>query len=148
MFVVYGSILITSGTVIQRPMPLCIDNDLPSTVLRFGSSDANEIAFSVHCNSCAAMNTANELLHMWIMTTHPEIVHSYECYADSVPFQPISLDCDVPISPSTMNINQLSSVVIYKTRYQKVDGSMLTLSFGLGEHILVNAIVRLHTFKE
>ena len=46
IFVVYGSTLNTSGNVIPRPMPLCIDNDLPSTVLCFGSSNENEIAFS------------------------------------------------------------------------------------------------------
>ena len=62
MFVVYGSILNTSGKVVPRPMPLHIDNNSPSTVICFGSSDANEIAFSVHCNSCAVMNTANTLL--------------------------------------------------------------------------------------
>ena len=60
-------------------MSLPVDNNIPLTVLRFGSLDEHEIAFVVHCDSCAAMNTDNELLHMWIMTTYPQIDHKYEC---------------------------------------------------------------------
>ena len=148
LFVVYGSVLNVSGNVIARKMPLSIDNDLPSTVLRFGSSDKNEIAFAVHCDSCAAMNTANELLHMWIMTTYPEIVLKYERYDDVVAFQPITLDCAIPTSNAEKDKGKLSSVVTYKTRYHKEDGTMMTLSFGLGEDILVNAIIGLPTFRE
>ena len=42
----------------------------------------------------------------------------------------------------------MSSVVTYKIRYQKKYGTMMTLSFGLGEQILVNAIIGLPTFRE
>ena len=94
------------------------------------------------------MNTANELLHMWIMTTYPEIVLKYERYDDVVAFQPITLDCAIPTSNAEKDKGKLSSVVTYKTRYHKEDGTMMTLSFGLGEDILVNAIIGLPTFRE
>lgn len=129
-------------------MPLSVDNGLPSTVLRFGSSDENEISFAVHCDSCAAMNTANELLHVWIMTTYLEIVQKYERYDDVAAFQPIILDCAIPTSDAEKSKGKLSSVFTYKTRYNKKDGIMMTLSFGLGEDILVNAIIILPTFRE
>ena len=129
-------------------MPLSLDNNLPLSVFRFSSSNKNEVAFSVHCDSCAAMNTTNELLHMWIMTTCPEIVAGYERYDDINAFQLIILDCAVPASNIKKEAGKLSSVVTYKTRYTKKDGSMMTLSFGLGESISVNAIIDLPTFQE
>ena len=72
MFVISGPILKASGGLIPHSMPLCVDNDLHLIVLRFGSTDDNAISFSVHCDSCAAMNMVNEQLHMWIMKNHPD----------------------------------------------------------------------------
>ena len=69
---------------------------------------------------------------MWIMTTYPEIVASYERYDDDKPFQPITLDCIVPSSAAEKDSSKLSAVVTYKTRYTDVEGDMVLLSFGLG----------------
>ena len=95
-------------------MPLFLDNDLPSIVLRFGSSDENEVAFSVHCDSCAAMNTSNELLHIWIMTIYREIVAEYERYDDANAFQPITFDCAVPTLTIKKEARKISSVITTK----------------------------------
>ncbi len=38
------------------------------------TNTANKIDFSCHMETCAAMNTANLLLHQWIITTYPDIV--------------------------------------------------------------------------
>ena len=128
-------------------MPLSLDNNIPSTVIRFGASDDNEVAFSCHLDSCAAMNTGNSLLHMWIMTTYPEIIASYERYDDDEPFQPITLYCEVPSSAAEKDTSKLSAVVTYKTRYTDVNGDMVLLSFCLGEAISMNAIIRLPTLR-
>ena len=129
-------------------MPLSLDNGLPAAVLQFGTNDMDSIEFSCHFDSCAAMNTANLLLHQWIMTTYPHIVHSYEQFDDNVPFQPIELDCAIPNAESKQNCNRLTAVVTYITNYRKPDGSNMKLSFGLGESISVNAIIGLPTLKE
>ena len=90
------------------------------------------------------MNKANELLHMRIMTTYPQIIYRYERYDDVAVFQPITLGCAVPTSDTEKETDKLSSVVTYKTRYHK----KMTLSFGLGKKILVNTIIDILTFKE
>ena len=59
-----GSIFKTSATPKFRQMSLSLDNNLPSTVIIFGTSDDNEVAFSCHLDSCATMNTGNSLLHV------------------------------------------------------------------------------------
>ena len=54
----------------------------------------------------------------------------------------------MPTSQDKKEANTLSFVVTYKTRYQKKEGIMITLSSGLGERIVVNAIISLPTFRE
>lgn len=98
----------------SRQMALSLDNNLPSTVLRFGSNDENEVAFSVHYDRYASMNTANELLHIWIITLYPEIVVSYELYDDANSFHTITLDCDVSTSNSLKEVENLIAVIVYK----------------------------------
>ena len=94
------------------------------------------------------MNTANLILHQWIMTTYPAIVANYEQFDDVNPFKPIELDCAVPSADAEAIANQLTAVVAYKTRYQKEDGTPVTLSFGLGTAIKVNVIIGLPTFRK
>ena len=79
-------------------MPISIDNNLPSSVLRYGYMDENEIALSRYLDSYAVMNTVKSLLHMWIMTTYPETLAIYEHDNDSITFQPTTLDCAIPSS--------------------------------------------------
>ena len=94
------------------------------------------------------MNTANLTLHQWIMTTYPAIVDSYEQFDDATPFQPIGLDCAVPSADTNAIGNQLTAVVMYKTRYRDENGAPVTLSFGLGKAIKINAIIGLPTIKK
>ena len=128
-------------------MTLYLDNNLPSTVIIFGTSDNNKVVFSCHLDSCTAMNTGNSLLHMWIMTTYPDIVASYERYNDNEPFQPTTLDCVVPSLAAEKDASKLSTVVTYKIRYTDVNGDMVLLTFGLGEDISVNVILGLPTLR-
>ena len=75
LWVLLGQIL---STGVVRAMPLALDNDLPAVELQFGSSDDDEICFCCHLDICAAMNTGNLLLHMWIMTKFPYLVSNFE----------------------------------------------------------------------
>ena len=129
-------------------MPLALDNGLPAAVLRFGTSVENEIPFSCHLDSYTAMNTGSLYLHQWIMTRHPHLVEKYEQFDDAHPFRSIMLDCIVPQSKAEKTTGKLTTVVTYKTWYVDNDGNILTLSFGLGVSIIVNAIVGLPIFRK
>ena len=135
IMVVIGSLLATSPSENLRKMPLSLDNNLPAAVLRFGNNAEDEVAFTCHLDSCAAMNTANLTLHQWIMTTYPAIVDSYEQFDDVTPFQPIGLDCDVPSVDTNAIANQLTAVAAYKTHYRDENGAPVTLSFGVAQGI-------------
>ena len=110
-----GSIFNTTATPLLRKISLSLNNKLLSAVIRFGTSEESEIAFSCHLDSCAAMNTENSLLHMWIMTIYPEIVASCERYDDDKLFQTITLDYVYPLSAADKDASKLFAVVSYKT---------------------------------
>ena len=87
------------------------------------------------------------LLHQWIITSYPGIVHSYVQYNDTKSFHSLSLDCAVPTSIDNEHSNKLTAVVTYYTRYKLQDGTNATISFGLGKHVQVNAIIGLPTIR-
>ena len=148
LWMLVGTILSTANASPLRHMPLSSDNGLPSAVFRFGSTDKNEIPISCHIDSSAAMNIANLLIHMWIITISPEIVHIYEHHSDVNPFQPILLYCAIPTADAALDKNKLTAVITYYTRYVDCDGNKLKLSFGIAESIAVNAIIGLPTIWE
>ena len=94
------------------------------------------------------MNAANLLLHQWIITTYPSIVLSYEQFDDSNAFCSLGLDCVVPSADADKVEKKLTAVVTYKTRYTDNYGKPITLSFGLGKAIKMNAIIGLPIFKQ
>ena len=87
------------------------------------------------------------LLHKWIITTYPGIVHSYVQYGDTDSFHPLTLDCTVPTSIDKEHLNKLTTVVTYYTHYKILDGTYATISFGLSKHVQVNAIIGIHTIQ-
>ena len=135
------TLLDVASTPDLRAMPLLLDNGFPAAVLRFGATSEDEILFACHLDSCAAMNTGSLHLHQWIMKKYPHLVESFEQFNDHPPFRPITLDCAVPVSEAQKTTWKLTAVVTYKTRYVDNKGKKLTLSFGLGASIRVNAII-------
>lgn len=127
-----------------RHMPLDLDNALPGITLEFGN-----VAFLCHVDSCAAMSTGNSLIHMWIMSKHPEIVVDYGEYNDLEPFEPLSLRCavdngkDNESSTAKKDLKDcLTKYVTYRTNYT-LNGKPATVTFGLGDNISVKSIVGL-----
>ena len=131
-----------------RHMPLDLDNGLPAIEFRFGNCIDDEICFLCHIDTCAAMNTGNLLVHQWIMTKHPYIVSSYEQFDDENPFDPLSLSCAVTMDEISATYGKLTAVVTYHTQYKDLEGNPITLSFGLGASVAVNAIVGLPTIRK
>ena len=100
LFVYSASLLSITQSNTIHPMPLLVDNGLPSISLRFGTSDDNEINFRCHLDLCAGMNTGNMLLHMWLITEYPhDAVVSFEKSYDRNAFVPLGLDTVIPLLP-------------------------------------------------
>ena len=74
--ILYGNILLTAPTLLQRQIPIPIDNHLPAIIIQFGSCAADAVEFTCHVDSCAGMNTGSLLLHQWMITNY---VSCYYC---------------------------------------------------------------------
>ena len=130
-----------------RVMPLSLDNVLQAVVFRFGTILEDGIPFVCHHDSCAAMNTVSLHLYQWIMTKYLHLVKSFEQFDNPNPFWSITLDFVVSVSEAEKTTGKLTAAVTYETRYVDNKGKKLTLSFGLGASIRVNAIIGLPTFR-
>ena len=146
-FVTSGQLLATTPSS-MCPIPLKVDNNMPAIELRFGTSTTDGVQFLCHLDTCGGMNTGSLLLHQWLMTNHPSIVHKYEEYRDPEPFEPLSLDGAVP-NPTSNNVsNKLTSVVTYRTRYTSNENKPVIMSIGLGESIQVNCSPILYSYDK
>ena len=76
LWVILGAVLNTTALLALCLMPLSLDKILIVAVFRFGSSDDQQVPLSCHLDSCTSMHICSLLLHMWIITAYPEIVHS------------------------------------------------------------------------
>lgn len=129
-------------------MPITIDNGLPAVALRFGSTDDDEVNFKVSIDSCAGLNIGNLRLHQWVATTFPHIVQEWIEFDDKEKFEPLSLNCAVEdIKTVENNAGKLTAMVTYFTRYTDSCSRPVTISFGLGRDVAVNAIVGKPTLK-
>ena len=97
----------------------------------------------------AALNTGQLVYHQSLKTKRPDVIHSYEEFNGTNPFDPIKL-CGAISDPSTYDTEKhgiLSAVIRYKTPFT-VDGRAYTIAFALGRDVTVNSIIGLPTITE
>ena len=82
-----------SVAIQTRMVPLELDNSLTTIPFLFRTSDADEVTFFTHADSCAAINIGNIALQQWIITTKPDIVHNYIQFDEKYLFYPIIFNC-------------------------------------------------------
>ena len=75
-------------------------------------------------------------------------MESYKHFNDAQSFHPIESDCAVSNSESNKNCNKLTAVVTYKALHFNSADKKMTISFGLGKSVSVNAIIGLPTLRE
>ena len=92
------------------------------------------------------MNTGNLLVNQWLMTKYPEIVHSYEQFDDSNPFETIMLEGALNVELAKyFEAGKLTDTMTYITRYNHYNGEPVCITFVLGETVSVNSIIEFPT---
>ena len=123
-------------------MPIASDNNLPHMSLLLGS-DRKGPSLSVLYDTGAALTSGYLPHHQHIRRTCPSLVHSYEEFDGSNPFDPIKLEGAISTAaeynPQTHGV--LSAVIRYFTPYQDREGKQLLLPVALGNHMAVNTIL-------
>ena len=131
------------------PMPLNIDMGFPIITWDLGSasSPSSPITLRSLFDSCGCANVGRLDYHLWIISQRPDIVAEFRFHDSHHPFDPVSLD-GVVSQPSDLHAAEarhglLTAIVRYWTPYQMPDGSPMTISFGLGEHVSTNTLTGL-----
>jgi hypothetical protein len=127
-----------------KPFPIRIDNLMPAITLDLGVPPDPSVSLVCLYDTCAAVCSGNLLFHQWVITTFPELVHSYEQFDDSNPFEAIKLVGALkdPAEFDVASHGQLTAVVRYHLPYVTIpDDSATVLCIALGADVSVNTIL-------
>ena len=131
-----------------RRMPITSRNELPH--IRFPIGNANSDG-SLHnlFDTGAALNTGLLSYHQSLKKIRPELIHSYEEFNGTNPFDPIKLCGALKDTSdySTATHGILSAVIRYKTPFV-INGKKITISYALGKDVAVNSILGIPTITE
>ena len=85
----------------KRPMPISINNGLPTIYMQLGLREAKPdmaveklgslLMLGGTYDTGSSMNLGNAAFHLWIMENRPGVIASYESFDDKNPFEPIKL---------------------------------------------------------
>lgn len=127
-----------------KPFPIRINNLMPAITFDLGTPPAPSVSLVCLYDTCAAVCSGNLLFHQWVITTYPELVHSFEQFDDSNPFEAIKLVGALK-DPAEFDVaahGQLTAVVRYHLPYLTVpDESTAVLCLALGADVSVNTIL-------
>jgi hypothetical protein len=127
-----------------KPFPIRIDNLMPAITFDLGTPPAPSVSLVCLYDTCAAVCSGNLLFHQWVITTYPELVHSFEQFDDSNPFEAIKLVGALkdPAEFDVASHGQLTAVVRYHLPYLTIpDDSTAVLCIALGADVSVNTIL-------
>jgi len=146
LFTVFVKILQQSAANRPRlaPFPIRINNLLPAITIELGPSLPSTVSLVCLYDTCAAVCSGNLLFHQWVITSYPDLVHSFEQFDDSNPFEPIKLVGAItdPADFDVATHGQLTAVVRYHLPYTVApSGAPTVLCIALGADVAVNTIL-------
>ncbi len=126
-----------------QPFPIRIDNKMPAITFCLGKSPDDSVSLVCLYDTCAALSTGNLLFHQWVVTTFPELVHSFVQFDDANPFEAIKLVGAVkdPADFDEETHGKLTAVVRYNLPYTDNDSHPIALCIALGADVSVNTIL-------
>lgn len=135
-----------------KPFLIQVNHSMPAITFRLGTSLEANTAISLVClyDTCAAICSGNLLFHQWVVTTYPDLVHLFEPFDDSNPFEAIKL---IGAVKDTASYNEdthgrLTAMVRYFLPYTDSTSHPTVLCIALGADISVNAILGWPTIED
>jgi hypothetical protein len=131
-----------------RRLPITTQNELPHIRFPIGGTTTDGSLLNLF-DTGAALNTGQLHYHLSLKNKRPDLIHSYEEFNGTNPFDPIKL-CGAITDPSTYDTGKhgvLSAVIRYKTPFY-VKGIPCTIAYALGKDVSVNSILGIPTITE
>jgi hypothetical protein len=142
---IFVKIFQQSATASSRlaPFPIHINNLMPAITVDLGIPLTPLCPLCVS-DTCAAVCSGNLLFHHGVITTYPDLIHSFEQFNDANPFKPIKLigAFKNPADFDAATHGQLTAVVCYHLPYRIVpSGELPVLCIALRADVAVNTIL-------
>jgi hypothetical protein len=126
-----------------KPFPIQVNNSMPAITFQLGTSLTAAVSLVCLYDTCAAVCSGNLLFHQWVISTYPDLVHSFEQFDDANPFEAIKLLGAVqdPASFDEEAHGRLTAVVRYRMPYTDSASHPTVLCIALGADVSVNTIL-------
>ena len=131
----------------KNPMPVSINNSLPSVCLRLGILKDDENQMQIRIDTSEAMNTGILKYHLWIISQFLDIVEEFLQCGKDTDYEGVHLLVALDISgvPATDNHGQMTVMIRYKTSYIVNRKESCILSFALGNDVSLRCVLGLLT---
>ena len=131
----------------KKPMPIGINNSLPSVSLILGSREEEENKMRMLVDTGAAMNTGNIDFHLWVMSQCPDIVDEFLQCGTNTEYDVVHLLAALDIEDINKDSThgQMTAVIRYKTPYFVTGKGPFVLSFALGHDVSLRSVLGLPT---
>jgi hypothetical protein len=115
---------------------------MPAISFDLGTSPICSISLDCLFDTCAAVSSGTLTFHQWVITSYPNIVHSYKQFDDANPFRAIKLVGAIkdPADFDEDAHGKLTAVVRYHMPYTDSDSNPTALCIALGTDVSINTI--------
>ena len=127
----------------QKPMPIAINNSLPSIKMLIGLLSDEENMMSMLVDTGAAMNTGNKAYHQWVMSQCPSMVAEYIECGPNTDYDVVQILAALDLKGTSQPIDHgsMTAVIRYKTPYLIHNSDPLILSFALGTDVALRSVL-------
>ena len=151
LFVAVGVSFVTKSRSSEaRPMPIQVNNNLPTAYFRLASANL-EPCIDLGCliDTCAGLNSGSLDFHIHIRDTYPQCVVAFEQFDDVNPFQPVKLGGAITSQYDEADHGRLTAVITYRTDIiNPMTGQPMTIKFALGSDVSVNSLFGAPTLRD
>ena len=131
----------------KKPMPISINNSLPSVCIHLGIPEDDEHRMQMLVNTGAAMNTGDLKYHLWKISQCPDIVEEFLQCGKDTDYDVVHLLAALNLSgvPTNDDHGQIIAVIRYRTPYIVNGKGPFILSFALGNDVSLRCVLGVHT---
>ena len=131
----------------QKPMPITINNYLPSICLYFSLIVDEENKTKMLLDTSAAVNFGNLSYHFWLRPEHPEMVGEFFQYGDNTGYDVVQLiaTLDPDWNKQPLDRGKMTAFIRYRTPYLDNNRNPLFIFFALSNNVSLRCVIWLPT---
>ena len=127
----------------QKPIPIAINNSLPSIRMLIGLLSDDENNMSILVDTGETMNTGNKTYHQWVMSQCLSMVTEYIDWGPNTNYDVVQLSAALDLIGTNQPVDHgsMTAVIRYKTPYLIHNTDPLIISFVLGTDFALYSVL-------